>query len=174
MSDIDIQTVVRHIIDSTTLADPGDIAAKVCESLPDAQLREVLTVALRAYVRDQLAQHRWRTAVAASVPTLEAPVGSLSSNPTARSERVTAIRDAAPAWLRARVCAAGEWLLLGDCTPIHLAALDRDLHRQASRLECKREKYRHLLELCEQYAVSHVSDLPVEVLASVDMTAVAS
>lgn len=51
MSAYDLRAAVKHVLATSSLTDPGEIADKVAESIPAKSLRAVVREMLRAYVR---------------------------------------------------------------------------------------------------------------------------
>lgn len=158
MSDFDIRKAVRAVMDETDLTAPEEVAAKVVESIPANRLRSVLTFVLRDYVRLEFGRARMNG---------NAPA------PASRSSKVTAIRDAAPVWLRERVSTADGWTMLGDCTYENLLYLVADRLQNAARSTAAAEKYQRLADLVAKHKVARVSDLPRKVLSADEWQAAA-
>lgn len=153
MSDFDIRATVRAVMDETDLTSPEEIAAKVAESVPQRELRRVLATVLREYVRVEIGRARMTT----SRPEPEVK--------PSRSAKVTAIRGAAPRWLRERVFVGDStWLLLGECTYDNLKFLESERQVNAARSAAAAERYGRLAGLVKRHKVSRVADLPRRVL----------
>jgi hypothetical protein len=157
MAEYDIRKAVKAVMDGSDLASPEEIATKVAEGVPPRNLRSVLATVLRVYVRVELGRERMATSPR-QAPEAKAPV---KAN---RSAKVAAIREAAPRWLRDRVFVGTQWLLLGDCSYVHLKFLESERTANASRSAAAAARYGHLAELVKQYHVSRVADLPRAVL----------
>lgn len=152
MSDFDIRTAVRAVMDETDLTSPEEIAAKVAESVPQRDLRRVLATVLREYVRVEIGRARMHTS---------------QPEPTKanRSAKVTAIRSAADRWLRERVFVGDStWLLLGECSYDNLKFLESERLENAARSAAAAERYGRLANLVKRHKVSRVADLPRRVL----------
>lgn len=165
--DFDVRAAVRAVMAETDLAEPSDIAAKVAESIPAKQLRAVVAVVLRDYVRIQLHEGRRATDFAAL-----ADVSPAGVKPNA-SAKVRAIRDAAPRWLRDRVFIGVGWTLLGECTYENLRYLESERRDNAAASTAAAEYYARLAELVRRHNVACVADLPLHVLAESDRQAAA-
>lgn len=161
MSAYDIRAAVKAVIDETDLTSPEEIAAKVAEMVPGRDLRPTLATVLRDFVRIELGRAR----SGAYQPTAQVPPDRLTN----RSAKVSAIRDAAPRWLRERVY-TGEsgWLLLGDCSYDHLKYLQSERLENAARSAAAADRYGRLADLVKRHKVSRVSDLPRRVLDASD------
>lgn len=130
----DLEGLVHRVIDDTDIVNPGEIAAKVLDSIPTEHLRDVLQMTLRQYVLTVVSRDRFRTA---HPPKVLAG----TANP---STKVLAIREYGKAWLRTRECIGGEWKLLGNCTYNDLMVLADTRKKAAERYLAKAEKYRRL------------------------------
>jgi hypothetical protein len=154
MTDFDISAAVRNILDETDLTDPGDIAAKVAEQIPARQLREVVAYLLRSHVRVEF--HRYPPP-----PTTTKP------SPANRSAKVTAIREAAPGWLRRRVHVGdSEYMVLADCTYDNLLYLQQERMTKATQLAAAADWYGRAAELVKQHHARCLGALPATALAA--------
>lgn len=156
MSDFDIRAAIRNVVEESNLSDPGDIAAKVIDQIPGRDLRAVLTVVLREYVRTQLHSfERWRA------PDPE-PV---KAN---RSAKVAAVR----AWARMlRKPVAVEdniWKQFGDCGVEDLLFLAEDRRRNAAESIAAAERFEKYVAAVEESGVDTVAELPDAVIASIE------
>lgn len=152
MTSYDIRAAIRTMIDETDLTAPEDIAARVVQEVPEDQLRAVLAMVLREYIRVELGRQRM------------APQPGPTPAPT-RSAKVSAIRAAGPKWLRDRVFVGNStWLMLGECGYEQLRYLESERRTNAARSVAAADRYARLAELVETYNVPRVADLPVEVL----------
>lgn len=167
-STFSIRSAVRAVIDDTDLASPEEIAAKVAESIPAKELRAVVAVVLRDYVRIQLHQGRLSTSF---VSPSDVKPSDVKPNGSAK---VRAIRDAAPRWLRDRVyIGAAGWTLLGECTYENLLYLESERLDNAAASTAAAQRYARLAALVKRYKVARVADLPKRVLAESDWQAAA-
>lgn len=154
MTEFSLKAEIQKVIDTTDLAAPPEIAAKVVENIPAKLLRTALMQCLPELVRVELGRAR------RPHPTAVRP------NPSAK---VAGIRAAADGWrrrLRDRVhVGRGVWLLLADCSPEHFrfAAEERRLH--AARNLAVAEEFDRFGEACEKHAVDRFADLPEAVQA---------
>lgn len=145
----DLRADVKAILDETSLADPGEIADKVAESIPPRALRDALHVTLRSYVRQVISESRTNTA-----PSV---VG--------RSAKVAAIRDGWQRRLHDRCHVGGSvWKLLGECDYADLYAMADEREHHAATNAAWARHYRSLAALLTEHDAAVVSDLPPEVL----------
>lgn len=155
MSDFSLPALVREVIATTDLTSPRDVAAKVAESVPSRELRGALAEALASYVRVEFHRDRPPLSTAPTVPTAN------------RSAKVASIRQHAESWrrtLQSRLCAAGEWLLLKDCSYEHLTVLATERRRAAAENVAAAEMYERFAEAVESAGVDRFGDLPDETL----------
>lgn len=160
MSDFNLRAAVRDVVDSTDLADPRDVAAKVAASVPSRELRRVLTEALATFVRVEFG--RGRMTSGRPVP-LEQP-----GAPAARSAKVAAFRVHAEQWrkkLRDRIHVGGsEWLLLADCSFENLALAAEERRQLAMANGVAAERYERYAKAVEAAGVERFGDLPESTL----------
>jgi hypothetical protein len=157
MTDFDLRRSIRAIVEETDLASPEEITEKLAGQIPARDLRAVVTVLLRDYVRVELSRLR-----------MGAHGGDNPDATTNRSAKVAAIRAAAPRWLRDRVFVGGsEWKLLGDCTADNLSYLQQERRDNAARSLAAAEFFASLEKLVRRHKVARVSDLPPRALGTV-------
>lgn len=158
MTVYDVREAIRAVVEDSDLTDPGDIAAKVVEQIPSRDLRPVLALVLREYVRTQLHSfERWRT-------RLE---GEESQRPN-RSAKREAIR----AWARVlRKPVAVEdnvWKQFGECTVEDLRFLAVDRRQNAAESIAAAERFEKYTAAVDECGVEVVADLPDDVIASIE------
>lgn len=152
MTTFDLRAAVRHVLDTTDLADPRDIATKVAENVPANQRIYALTTALDPYVREAIQRRRNSNPI----------IGSAS--PRTGSSKVAAIQAYARA-LRDQVhVGAGAWKPLGDCTYDDLMFAAEERREHARQNAAAAERYQTLADLVRDEGAARVADLPVEVL----------
>jgi hypothetical protein len=155
MTDFDLRTAVRAVIDETDLTDPGDIAAKVAEQIPAKILRAVVVSLLRDYVR----------VVFHSYPPMRGGENHSRPKPVASpSAKVSAIRRAAPGWLLRRVHVGDSYLMLSDCGYDHLAYLAQARHAKAAQTTAAAEWYERAAAAVRDAKVSTLGQLPADAL----------
>jgi len=159
MSDFNLRAAVREVIDSTDLADPRDVAAKVAESIAGRDLRRALTEALATFVRVEFGRGR----MTSGRPSLDRP-----ENGSARSAKVSAFRAHAEQWrkkLRDRVhVGASHWLLLADCSFENLTTAAEERRQLAVANGVAAERYERYAKAVEAAGVERFGDLPESTL----------
>lgn len=155
----DVRSAVRAVIRETDLTSPDEIAAKVAESVPAGELRAVLAIALRDLVRIEFGRSRMESGASPiHLPT-----------PPARSAKVRAIREAAPKWLRDRVCIGGSThIMVRDCTYENLRYIEAQALIRVDRERATARRWGTLAELVQRHGVERVADLPAALIAGVE------
>lgn len=161
MSDFSLRAAVRDVIDSTDLADPRDVAAKVAESIPSKELRRALAEALATFVRVEFGRGR----MASNHPH---PVAPPEVATPARSAKVAAFRVHAEQWrrkLRDRIHVGGsEWLLLADCSFENLTLAAEERRQLAVSNAAAADRYERYAKAVEAAGVERFGDLPESTL----------
>ena len=155
---LNLRSLVREVIDASTLDSPQAIAAEVARRVPAKDRHAALEQALRAFVRQVISEERGHHRF-----------GYVSPEPTfAGSSKVGAIRDG---WQRAlRVVKVptssdpGAWKALGACTFDDLVYAAEQRDEQARRNSAKARQYRALAATVQEHGAATVADLPAEVL----------
>lgn len=192
MSAYNLRAEVRHMLDSTSITDPGEIADKVLESMPEECLRDSLRETLRAYVRAVNAETRPSGVAASAVrslipapatPTIQ-PTSGGHSRPGTHSSHAAAGRPAttvAPkktlswrgigirnGWQRSldsRVhVGTGRNKMLRHCTYDDLQFAADEREQVAAKNAASARYYRSLASLVLEYDVKAFGDLPTEVI----------
>lgn len=148
---------VREVLDTTSLADPDDVAAKVAENVPSNKLRTVVRVLLPAYVREHMRAQR------ASNPV----ISDAHRTRSARSSKVAAIRAEHERCLRDRVFTDAGWKLLGECTYENLVYAANARREDAERNMARAAQYDALAAALQEHGVATVGELPATVVHSV-------
>lgn len=148
MSNFDPLAAAQHVLATTRLADPDDIADAVADMTPRGALRSAYRLVLRSVAREAIRLTRMDSE----------PVGGVRRTPN-RSGRVAAIREHHVEFFDRRVYAQGTWKLLGDCTRedvLDLAAQRRDA---AARNAANADRFEALAEQMAAAGVSVVREL---------------
>lgn len=153
MTDFKLRHLVRDVLRTSTLADPGDIAEEVLRRIPTRQVRVALAQALRLYVRqvnsEERISHRGEPATEAQAPN--------------RSAKVSGIRDGWQKRLRDRVhVGKGEWKFLAACTYDDLLAAAAERRELAERNQAWARQYDTWARLLTEHDVKTFGDLPTE------------
>jgi hypothetical protein len=171
MTDFDIRLAVRGVINETDLESPEEIAAKVAEQVPPRQLRSVLSLVLRDFVRVELGRSRRGAEqdVAASVHLSQhEPTEQQPPPPHVPSAKRAAIVEYAQRWLRQRVSVADEWKMVGDCTAADCEAIADEREQNAARNAAAALLWRARAELLRQHKAARLADLPVPALTEAE------
>jgi hypothetical protein len=149
MTDFSLRALVRNVLDETDLTSPDEIAEKVAASIPKDQLRAVLAMTLRDFVRVEMTRVR----------SAGQNDDKAQPRPANRSAKVTAIRDAAPKWMRERVYVGTTWKLLAECTYDNLMFLVADRSALAAQNSAAADRYQKIADAVKRARVACVADL---------------
>lgn len=153
--------LIRQVLDETDLAEPTAIAEKVAAMVPPKHRLAALQQALPTFVRVTVTRNRGPMAQAAARQT--------GRTQSARSAKVAAIRQAAPAWkraLRERIhVGRGRWELLGKCSYDELMFAVTERRHIAAQVNGAADRYEKVAVAVSEYGVSTPEDLPESVLA---------
>lgn len=164
MQDFNLTQVVADVLDGTDLASPDEIAAEVVANLSSRQLRAALAQALPLFVARAI-QYRRSSNVILDPTQARAAEGTASvevvgGKQSARSLKVSGIRDA---WARAladRVHIDGGYKLFGDCTYDDLVFAAEERREHARRNAAKAKQYLAVADRLKKLGVETVSELP--------------
>lgn len=151
--EFNLRALVRDVLESSTLADPTDVANEVMRRIPKSSQRAALVQALRAFVRQVISEQRMSIRITDGQPTL----------PVVGSAKVAARREWAQA-LRLRVAGLDGWKSLADCTYADLLHAAKERREQARRNSAKARQYELLASLLTEHSADRVRDLPQDVL----------
>lgn len=189
MTDFNIRQLIRDVLRSSTMADPGEIAVEVMRRIPDSRVWEALAQVLRDAVRETMRSERTGNSFTvsdgepAAKPKLTVtPQGSPYSAPSPemngpverprvpnRSPKVSAIRDGWQKRLHDRVhvgAGGGDWKLLKSCTYEDLIFAAKERHETADRNAAAARQYGAWARLITEHDVATFGDLPAEALIS--------
>ena len=155
-----VRTHIRQVIESSSLSDPHDIAAKVIESASRAEQREWLAEALPSMVVEVMRLDRNR----AMSMTHEArrPV---------RSAKVAGVRDWWSKFLESRIAVDGVWKPVGELDAADLRSVIAEREKLAAEITAQAGRYAHLLSLLAEFKVATVAELPRDAVAAVEAVA---
>lgn len=160
----DLRAEVRHVLDTTSLADPGDVADKVVESVPAVELRRALRATLRALVREVMRHDRAATLDSPSSQT--AHDTHLTSAAGGTSWKVTGIRDQFAAQMSARYHVADGWKLLRDMGAADLRAAAAERETLAAENAAAAARLTSWADALDAAGVAVMADLPAVTLAA--------
>jgi hypothetical protein len=161
MTDFNLRATIREVVESSGLTDPGDIAAKVAENVPQKLLRTVLADALRDVVRIELHSYTsWRR------PEPEPNHGRSPSG--SRSAKVAAYRVWARILRKPVAVEGNEWKAFGECGPEDLSFLAQDRRQNAAESLAAAERFEKYAAALEEAGAETVADLPDAVIASIE------
>lgn len=150
-TDFNLRQVIREVLRSSTMADPGQVADEVMRRIPTKMIKAALTQVLRDVVRQVMSEERG--AHRGLTPT---------AGPT-RSAKVSGIRDGWQKRLRDRVhVGASEWKLLGSCTYDDLLFAASERREIAESNAAMARQYDAWARLINKHDVATFGDLPAE------------
>lgn len=158
-----LQALIRDLCNTSSIADPRELAKEVNQRIPAVDRDTALEQALPVVVQTVLGQMRMTTAThSTSLDTVPTPVSSPGS------WKVRGIRETWQRMLQDRIYVGpdkGGWKLLRECTAVDLAFAAAVREEQARRNTASAARYRALSELLTAHGVSMVGELPETVLA---------
>lgn len=155
MSSFNARALVRDVLHTSTLADPGDVAEEVFKRIPEEDHAEALRQLLRLFVRQVISEERISHGPAAPVT---------STVNSGRSRKVRAIREDWQRRLDDRLHGQSEWKLLRDCTYEDLTAAAAERRDLAARNEAWARTYDEWARLLTEHDVKTFGELPAAVL----------
>jgi len=160
-TNFNLRALIREVCDSSTMADPAQLAAEVARRVPQGKLRVALDQCLPHIVQQTLSQSR--SSGGQVCHDTQAVIA-------AGSNKVTAIRTAWRRMLRERIAVGpepGDWRFLAECYEADLlyAAQLREDH--ARRNIARAEQLRSLAEQLAEHGVKTVAELPEDTLSGV-------
>jgi hypothetical protein len=161
-----LRSLVRDVMDTSALADPGALAKEVLRRVPDEHLREAFEEMLRTYVQNTITGRRNLIPSAALQESL--PQGG-RSRPVGRSGKVAGIREAWRAVLKERINigpASDDWKFLADCNSEDLAFAETARRDLAARNVANADQLQGLRELLAEHGKHRVCDIADSVLAA--------
>lgn len=174
MADFDIRHLIREVLRSSTMADPGDVADEVMRRIPKSMVRTALVQVLRDAVRNVMGAERAKSSGAQhaheSQPDLPVADPEVYTPPTPnRSFKVSAIRDGWQKRLTDRIHVgdtARDWKLLKFCTYEDLLFAATERRGIADSNAAMARQYDSWARLMTEHDVATFGDLPAEALIS--------
>ena len=140
--------------------DPGKIAARIHELIPEDQRNGVMKRLLVSYVR----AHIPRLSQAVSMAVAQAAGRPVRSGRLNRSAKVAAYQEYS-ALMRATVSTGpGAWKWFGDCTYDDLMYAADNRRTKAAQTLAQAQEFEEWATLLKRHDVTQVSDLPAEVI----------
>lgn len=150
MTDFNLRHLVQEVLNSSTMADPGQVADEVMRRVPRGMVRVALSQTLRLFVRQIISETRISHS------------GDLSPTAPSTSRKVAAIRDGWQRRLRDRVHCNGQWKFLADCNYEDLLAAASERRELADRNMAWARQYDAWARLLTEHDVATFGELPVE------------
>ena len=176
MTDFNIRHLVREVLRSSTMADPGAVADEVMRRVPKNMVRTALAQVLRDVVRQVMGEERSSTAapVAQAANLRRVPDSQAEQLPEAprvpnRSWKTTGIRDGWQKRLTDRIHvgqSAQDWKLLKFCTYEDLLFAATERRGIADSNAAAARQYDAWARLITEHDVATFGDLPAEALIS--------
>jgi hypothetical protein len=150
--EFNLRGLVREVLRSSTIADPGAVAVEVLKRIPSRMHKAALGQALRLYVRQVISEER--------ISHRSEPAAA--HQPPARSAKVAGIRDGWQKRLRDRVHCNGTWKFLAACTYDDLLAAAAERRQLADRNQAWARQYDAWARLLTEHDAETFGDLPTE------------
>lgn len=148
VSEFNLRTLVRQVLDDSVLTDPGLIAEEVYRRTAAKDRGAAYQQALRHFVRQVASEQRGATTI------------------TAGPSKATRAREWWQRSMRDRIHVNGDagWKMLADCTRDDLLYAAAERREQADRNRAKAQQYEALASLLDANSAATVRDLPADVL----------
>lgn len=155
VEEFDIHELIREVIDTSGLADPGEIADAVMDKIGDSDLRTALHSVLRAAVREIFRGHR----------------DSVLAASRAGVSRANQVRDWYVQTLQVRLHVgdsdgAPVWALFGDCSQAELEFVVNERREVARANALQAKRYEAVQSRMKAKRAKFVRDLSAEDLRS--------
>ena len=152
---VSIKEAIRNVVDTTSLSDPDEVAAKVLSTLAPEDMAGAVADMLPQFVRYTFSQGRM----------LNAPRPESASAPT-RSSKVAAIRSAWSQRLDTIVNVGGIYKRFGECNREDVLTIAAGLRELAAQQEAKAHYYESIASaLADGQTVAALKADPTEVAA---------
>lgn len=170
MSDFNIRQLIREVLRSSTMADPGSVADEVMRRIPKQMVRAALVQVLRDVVRQVMGEERQAnrggSSATAEPPALRLADGNDESKPVPnRSWKRVGISDGWQKRLMDRVHvgqSARDWKLLKFCTYEDLLFAANERRGIADSNAAVARQYDAWARLLNEHDVTTFGDLPAE------------
>lgn len=177
-ADFNLRALVREVLRSSTMADPGDVADEVMRRIPEKLTRDALTQVLRDVVRQVMGEER--SSNGASTAADESPALRIASTDEESDE---SIRSRVPnrSWKRVGIAdgwqkrltdrihvgaSARDWKLLKACTYDDLLFAATERRGIADSNAAAARQYDAWARLMNEHDVATFGQLPAEALMS--------
>lgn len=182
-SDFNLRQVIREVLRSSTMADPGQVADEVMRRIPTKMIKAALAQVLRDVVRQVMSEERGKnsgaaTAVEVPPPALKIAQPTLDDDESYtpapkpvpnRSWKRQAISDGWQKRLTDRIHVgqnARDWKLLRACTYEDLLFAATERRSLADSNAAVARQYDAWARLMNEHDVATFGDLPAEALMS--------
>lgn len=156
-----VRTHISHVIESSSLSDPREIADKIIESATAAEKREWLDEVLPSIVAEVMRLER-NHAMSMAHESRRRPV---------RSAKVAGVRDWWSKFLESRIPVDGVWKPVGELDAADLRSVIAEREKLAAEITAQAARFAHLLSLLAEYKVATVAELPRDAVAAVEAVA---
>lgn len=164
----DVRAAVETILDDGE-TDLDKMCQLLVDQIADAELREVLLVTVRPFVREAIGRRRMGNPIlhpGKAVPTV--PVIPAPRRPEQPSAKVAAIRNQ---WERALAdlvyVGSNTYKALGDCGYLDLTFAANARQAMATATLAMAEQYRRLASALVSHGVHSVRELPEDIIGSI-------
>jgi hypothetical protein len=183
MSEFNLRQLIREVLRSSTMADPGDVATEVMRRIPARMIKTALTQVLRDVVRQVMSEERGKNSGAATVVETPPPPALRIAQPTLDDESSTPPPKPVPnrSWKRQAISDgwqkrltdrihvgqnARDWKLLRACTYEDLLFAATERRSLADSNAAVARQYDAWARLMNEHDVATFGDLPAEALMS--------
>lgn len=159
MTDVNHRAIIREVLEETDETDPAEVAKMVVERIDRRRYKAVLTVLMRAEVRDVYSSMRTGRIESGEKERQREP-----SRPAAPSSKVKGIREAWKAHLRDRLhVAPGTYKQLVACTYDDLMYAAKERREQAYSFRAWAGIYEAWAKELREHKAETFGDLPTGV-----------
>lgn len=155
-----VRTHISHVIESSSLSDPREIADKIIESATAAEKREWLVEVLPSIVAEVMRLERNQAMSMAH-----------ESRRPVRSAKVAGVRDWWSKFLESRIPVEGVWKPVGELDAADLRSVIAEREKLAAEITAQAARFAHLLSLLAEFKVATVAELPRDAVAAVEAVA---
>ena len=150
-----VRSHIKHVIESSSLSDPHEIAEKVIESATPHEKRGWLAEVLPSIVAEVMRLDRNQAMSMAH-----------ESRRPVRSAKVAGVRDWWSKFLESRIAVEGVWKPVGELDAADLRSVIAEREKLAAEITAQAARYSHLLSLLTEYKVATVAELPRDAVAA--------
>lgn len=165
MTTFDLRAAIRHLLDTTNLSDPREVAQKLLADMDTATRALAFEQVAETVVSVFITRDRNRSASAedgaADDSLTDSPQGQGSRSAKTRADR---IRQWWRAELRKRYRGAEEWLMLGEFSPVDHEYAAQERRDRAAAITARADWHESCAKAMRDHDADRFDDLPDAVL----------